>query len=798
MNNNILNEIKRVREVMGITTQNVISEQVSPKVLTAFLKSLGYRFSSNTLSFSKVSKSLMDNQGIANVFKDDNNLWKKYAKDFDDVVSNDSFVENLTSFGDNPRVQKIITELLMTNRDTREVILKYLLPKDGMSPEIYLSSIKRKNTIETLNKMGVIITEKDLVKVLDDIYYPGGRGKWTDGITTELNPIAKAVKDVGNLPKNLFFKGSLKSVDSSKGEVLTKFIKKYAYTPEDVADVLVSLAGMGRREANKVRLALERGDIVEDVDFLKKLWINLSLRTDQTVREEFIKSIIDNKYFKNLIQTGGLDGKLMDKEEIIKLLGVNDEVADILSRNINKKGASPTSKVGQVLNDKVFPPFKWIVNAPGSLRRWAMTGKMHWSMRIFRIWVVYLIMPTFFLESLVSKSVWGRAMLDWFRGELPTGKLVNCLKPDARMQDACDSPSYISLFLKNDPACNNQMLDKACKGVASNVYYEAAKKIAIELGTYREVVEEITEKDIDAVKKIIDKENGKDKDGVELLNDKNYLPGTKTDPGWYDGPSTSGLESFWGTVFWSTHNTNEATIKNILNKRGSTFGIAKIATEYFKNAKRDLWSDMDLMSVQGYFGAGYYNKIIKHVKPGLDDSKEVLLDIKKSFYTWGDGNVAIDNFVGISSQLKWKFPERLYGATGSESWKPCYKGIMPINLQVFFESCADGSCNRDGIPITKESDMGKISAQDYNAICRKRLGLGSDLYNIPMKGEGEEMKYSYNGSTTYACKGQSRPAEWDQELKEVEAEFKDFKDYVGNLKEGNRKKIIGLERILKS
>ena len=220
MNKDILNEIIRVREVMGLKSQNIISEQTSPRLIVMFLKSLA--------KGSTKLASIVNNKGVVKLF-DDDTLWKKYADDFDGVTNNDEFLDALTTFSDYPVVKEVVKDLLMTNSETREVILKYLLPKDGVSPDIYVSGIKRKNSIDALNKLGISIDETDLVKVIDDVYYPGGRGNF-DMLTKELNPIVKAIKNASKLPKNIFFKGGLKGMNTDKGEVLTNFIKKYAKT----------------------------------------------------------------------------------------------------------------------------------------------------------------------------------------------------------------------------------------------------------------------------------------------------------------------------------------------------------------------------------------------------------------------------------------------------------------------------------------------------------------------------------------------------------------------------------------
>lgn len=764
MNKDILNEISRVREVMGLRTQNIISEQTSPRLLVKFLQSLAKRGGAKFAT-------ILDNRGVVKLF-DDADLWKKYADDFDGVTNNDEFLDALTTFGDSPVVKEIVTDLLMTNRDTREVILKYLLPKDGVSPEIYISGLKRKNAIEALNKIGIIIDEEDFVKVLDDVFYPRGRG-FGDAFANELNPIKTAIKNSNKLPKNIFFKGGLKGMNTDKGEVLTNFIKKYAKTPEEVADVMVDVFGMTRREANKIRLVLDGGGVIDDLDLVKRLFNSLATHPNQSIKEEFVKEIIGNKNILNKIQTGGKDG-LMTKEEMITLFGGDssfDDIVDILADNVTKKTTSATTRVGKFLKGTGNITWKTI-KAPVTFFKWAFASGINFPTRIYRLFVYFTVMPTFFATDILESSDWGRALLDMFRGDLPEGTLIDCLRPDAELQGACNSKSYISVFLTNNPVCDNQALE-GCSGESSDLYYESAKNIAIELGTYREIAEDVEiPADIDT-----DRED--------------WETGTNQ-TGWFTGDIPS-IEKFWGTWFWSNRKTDEGRIKKILNKRGSLFGIAKIATEYYENTTRNLWDDMVLMETQGRVASGYYRKLLGW--SDLDITRDVLLDIQKEFYTWGDGNVAVANLSGVKSKLKWEFPKRLYGRnTGSSIWKPCYGGTLPVNLQVRLEACDDGSCNSDGIAITKESDLGKLAAEDFNDMWRQWMDKDWDLYNLPMKDTPEGPKYSPKGSISYACAGKSRPTEWDEELDSVEKGMEDLKNRLQNLQE----EIIGLEKVLKS
>ena len=764
MNKDILNEIIRVREVMGLKSQNIISEQTSPKLLRNFLQALANR--------STKLATILNNRGVVELF-DDADLWRKYADEFQNVTNNDEFLEALVAFGDDINVKSIVTDLLMTNIETREVILKYLLPKDGVSPDIYISGIKRKNSIDALNKLGITIDETDLVKVMDDVYYPGGRGNF-DLLTKELNPITTAIKNASKLPKNIFFKSTLKGMNNDKGEVLTNFIKKYADTPKEVADVLVDTFGMTRREANKIRLVLDRGDILEDTELVKRLFNSLATHPNQSVKEEFIKEIIGNKNLLNKIQTGGKDG-LMTKEEMLTLFGGDssfDDVVDILADNITKKTVSAVTKTGKFLKSGGNIGWK-ILKSPATFMKWAFAAKVNFPTRIYRLFVWFTVMPTFFATDLLEGTTWGRAMLDWFRGDLPKGTLIDCLRPDSELQGACNSKSYISVFLTNNPVCDNQALE-GCSGESSDLYYEAAKNIAIELGTYREATEEVEiPADIDTDRE--DWENGTNQTG------------------WYTG-DISGIENWWGTFMWSNRKTDEGRIKKILNKRGSLFGIAKIATEYYENTTRNLWDDMVLMEIQGRVSSGYYKKILGWSE--LDVTRDVLLDIQKEFYTWGDGNVAVANLSGVKSKLKWEFPKSLYGRnTGSSIWKPCFGGTLPVNLQVRLEACGDGSCNSDGIAITKESDLGKLSAEDFNDMWRKWMDNDWDLYNLPMKDTPEGAKYSPKGSITYACAGKSRPTDWDEELDSIEKGMEALKT---KLTTEIKEEIIGLERVLKS
>lgn len=763
MNKDILNEISRVREVMGLKIQNIISEQTSPRLLVKFLQSLAKRG-------TKLA-TIIDNKGMVKLF-DDDNLWKKYADEFDGVNSNDDFLDALTRYGDERVVQEIVTDLLMTNRETRDVILKYLLPKSGMSPEIYISGVKRKNAIEALNKIGIVIDEDDFLKVIDDIFYPDGRGL-TASLTKELNPVRIAVKNANKLPKNIFFKGGLKGMNTDKGEVLTNFIKRKAKTPEEVADVLIDVFGMGRREANKIRLVLDGGGYLDDIDLVKRLFNSLATHPNQSIKEEFIKEIIGNKNILNKIQTGGKDG-LMTKKEMLTLFGGDssfDDIVDILADNITARGTSAVTKTGKFLKGTGNIIWKTL-KAPATFSKWAFAGKVNLPTRLYRLFVWFTVMPTFFMGDVLESFSWGRAILDMFRGDLPEGTLIDCLRPDAELQGACNSKSYISVFLTNNPECDNQALE-GCSGEASDLYFEAAKNIAIELGTYREISEDVEiPTEIDTERE--DWENG------------------STETGWYTGDINS-IEKWWGTFMWSNRKTDEGRIKKILNKRGSLFGIAKIATEYYENTTRNLWDDMVLMEIQGRVASGYYRKLLGWSE--LDITRDFLLDIQKEFYTWGDGNVAVANLSGVKSKLKWEFPKRLYGRnTGSSIWKPCYGGTLPVNLQVRLEACDDGSCNSDGIAITKESDLGKLAAEDFNDMWRQWMDKDWDLYNLPMKDTPEGPKYSPKGSISYACAGKSRPTEWDEELDAVEKGMEDLKNRLQNLQE----EIIGLEKVLKS
>jgi hypothetical protein len=764
MNKDILNEIIRVREVMGLKSQNIISEQTSPRLIVMFLKSLAKR--------STKLASIVNNKGVVKLF-DDDILWKKYADGFDGVTNNDEFLDALTTFSDYPVVKEVVKDLLMTNSETREVILKYLLPKDGVSPDIYVSGIKRKNSIDALNKLGISIDETDLVKVIDDVYYPGGRGNF-DMLTKELNPIAKAIKNASKLPKNIFFKGGLKGMNTDKGEVLTNFIKKYAKTPEEVADVMVDAFGMTRREANKIRLVLDGGEVIDDLDLVKRLFNSLATHPNQSIKEEFVKEIIGNKNILNKIQTGGKDG-LMTKEEMLALFGGDssfDDIVDILADNITKKTVSAVTKTGKFLKGSGNIGWKTL-KAPITFFKWAFASGINFPTRIYRLFVYFTVMPTFFATDILEGYDWGRAILDIFRGNQPKGTLIDCLRPDSELQGACNSKSYISVFLTNNPECDNQALE-GCSGESSELYFEAAKNIAIELGTYREIAEDVEiPADIDT-----DRED--------------WETGTNQ-TGWFTGDIPS-IEKWWGTWFWSNRKTDEGRIKKILNKRGSLFGIAKIATEYYENTTRNLWDDMVLMETQGRVASGYYKKLLGW--SDLDITRDVLLDIQKEFYTWGDGNVAVANLSGVKSKLKWEFPKSLYGRnTGSSIWKPCFGGTLPVNLQVRLEACGDGSCNSDGIAITKESDLGKLSAEDFNDMWRKWMDNDWDLYNLPMKDTPEGAKYSPKGSITYACAGKSRPTDWDEELDSIEKGMEALKT---KLTTEIKEEIIGLERVLKS
>ena len=764
MNKDILNEIIRVREVMGLKSQNIISEQTSPRLIVMFLKSLA--------KGSTKLASIVNNKGVVKLF-DDDTLWKKYADDFDGVTNNDEFLDALTTFSDYPVVKEVVKDLLMTNSETREVILKYLLPKDGVSPDIYVSALKRKNSIDALNKLGISIDETDLVKVIDDVYYPGGRGNF-DMLTKELNPIVKAIKNASKLPKNIFFKGGLKGMNTDKGEVLTNFIKKYAKTPEEVADVMVDAFGMTRREANKIRLVLDGGGVIDDLDLVKTLFNSLATHPNQSIKEEFVKEIIGNKNILNKIQTGGKDG-LMTKEEMLALFGGDssfDDIVDILADNITKKTVSAVTKTGKFLKGSGNIGWKTL-KAPAIFTKWAFAGKVNFFERFRRLFIWFTVMPTFFATDLLDGTLWGRAILDIFRGDQPKGTLIDCLRPDSELQGACNSKSYISVFLTNNPECDNQALE-GCSGESSELYFEAAKNIAIELGTYREIAEDVEiPADIDT-----DRED--------------WETGTNQ-TGWFTGDIPS-IEKWWGTWFWSNRKTDEGRIKKILNKRGSLFGIAKIATEYYENTTRNLWDDMVLMETQGRVASGYYKKLLGW--SDLDITRDVLLDIQKEFYTWGDGNVAVANLSGVSGKLQWEFPKNLYGRnTGSSIWKPCFGGTLPVNLQVRLEACGDGSCTTDGIAITKESDLGKLSAEDFNYMWRKWMDKDWDLYNLPMKDTPEGAKYSPKGSITYACAGKSRPTDWDEELDSIEKGMKALKT---RLTTEIKEEIIGLERVLKS
>jgi len=800
MNNKLLvEELKRVNEIMGVKTpHNLLLEAWQGALERVLIKMMRYL------------PRIMENAAFIKLFEDPK-LYKKYRDLFDGVTDNEGLLvaieRNYGTYG----ADEAIKRLLMSNRGTREVLLDIILSgtgKQGLAKYTNLNMLKL--MLSKINKMGIPMTQKDFLKITDDYFYKN-TNKLLQGFT-EKNIVRIAVHNGTKLPKQMFHITKMGSEMSSKGEVLSKLFKEYASTPAEVHAWLKTIDGMTSKTANKIKLHLERGIPIDDPKLINEVWEGVMKHNSQEVKDRFIFEITRNKSMVKEILKGGTDGKLMTKSELATYLGVK-ETDEIVTRIMKEVTSAP-------LLVRAIPAMKniWkVITLPAQFQKWVFYTPFKSTRPLVsklltltgRVIIWYFVMPTGVLFSAMKKWPFLAGIVAMIEGDLDEnlGSFEKVLKPDGELQRLVSLPSSTATFLDNTgigQGCKDD--PKLCTGEASQVYYQAAKDIAEELGTYRTMSSLVDKEgelicpegevfyDCSLYDKTIDiftdAECGT---CVELDTTRDDWETGVQETGWYTGDVT-GLEGFTGTWFWMTHETDELRIKKILNERGSMFGIAKIATVYYQETARYLWDDMKLMETQGAIGSDYYNKFSVFIN---DVSRDSLLDITKpSFYTYWDGNIPATGAV-VDSKLTWSFPKQLDTSEG-EIWKPCWGGRLPISLQSQLEACDDGGCNSEGIAINKESDLSKLLASDWNSIGRNMLNLTYDLYNRPLVTDSKTKvdSYSPKGSIAYACEGRDRPGEWDADMENALNQWQTIaaKYSTTVVKE----QIIGLARVLKN
>ena len=791
MNNKLLiEEIKRVSEIMGTKVPNNLIVEAWQAALERLI-----------IRMARYVPRVADNAAFVKLF-DNKNLYKKFKDLFGEATNNKELIEAIEKNYDSLAAQTAIKRLLLQNRETREILLDIITNvggKDGLY--VYTNLDMMKLMLKELNEMGLPLTQKDFLKVTDDWFYRNVDNlqwmPWIKGFV-EKNVIRLAIKRGSKLPKEIFYVAKVSSSLSHKGQVLSRLFKEYASTPTEVRNFLKTIDGMKAETANKIKLYLERGIPIDDPKLIADVWENILKHNSQSLQDEFIRQITRTKSMLQKILKGGANGKTMTPAELAKYLGLK-ETDELVMRILGE--------VSDPLFIRLMPggSVVWkVLTAPFRFQRWVfwkpwtdvtiktLAGKL-WAMT-YRFFFWYMIMPTTVLMQAAAEFPFLGGLLRMIEGDMDSelGAFQKVLSPQSDLQMEVNRKSSIAAFLENSPACDDP---QKCSGEVSDVYYEAAKDIAIELGTYRE---------IGVVPEEQECEEGyiwdPDKDKcVKLDTSREDWETGDNETGWYTG-NIKEIEGWVGTWFCMFHKTDEVRIKKILKERGSMFGIAKIATIYYEKTGRNLWDDMELMQIQGHIVSDYYRKWIGWAGEEGDTTRDVILDIELPFYTYWDGNIVIIDVNKMKSKLRWDFPKQLDTIDG-EIWKPCYGGRLPLYFQTYVEACDDGGCNSEGIKITKESDMSKLLAEDFNTLARQVLDIDYDLYNRPLVTDSQTgaETYSPKGKIAYACSGKSRPTDWDSEVDEAKNKLEQLSEkYSKNRTNEARERIIGLARVLKN
>ena len=723
MNNKVLiEEINRVRQVMGIPPKRnaqIISEVATPAIVR-FIKMLTRR---------KGIKGLIVPGGpIEKLFTDNMDFYWRVKNKFPDELVNvekiDDLLEHILANPKSAGTKKILREAFMSNPQTRDLIVK--------SADNMLGGMNNIDNIVTLERFlrnlddaGIPLTKDDLIKVADDVF------------KVKVNPIRITIKNAGKIPNTLFGKSRKKlfgiksqtSTGIEKGKVIVEIMKDQGVKTSKDAQEFVLKVGMNEADAAKIRVAIEAGKTVDN-KLADEIFELVAKSGDNELNLAFIDSVRNNKFLVNKIQRGG---DTMTPKEVRILLSLSDDavpthvIQDIIDTIGPKKVINPFKR--GTLPYKLDPSQGWY----GTYFRRKMLG---WASgnKYESLYHLYNFMLTIsVLGHLVPFGmIFGKAKDDdfflwrWIFGTEGGGTFdcennIECiLKPTEDNMAKVTKDQYEKLYLEED----------------LTVYYDAAQYIGEELGTFTE------------------------------------------SGGWFKSAT---LDSF-SPPTWSV---DEDEIADKLNERPSLFGMLRIATEYYQQTSRHLWDDAKLMKwKEGSYGEFISKKFEKFKFTGID-TKDVGREILRSLMgkpqrTIKDSaEIPRDRDFRDDYNALFKFPKHLFLTDDDgyikERWKPCYKGVMPLEFVQAVSSV-----------LATEEDFNKLEPHDFNQYysnyAPEKYKTKLNAYMKPTKTVDGVTVYDIKGTTDCGEPEELQGLQYDELKKKAEDTMDNF---INGIESGN-------------
>ena len=738
----LIEEIKRVREVMGLPSKElpnnfgIILEQPNALVrLTQFLLKKGV-----------VGKFIIRGGPLEQLFtKNEDFFWKmknKYSDELEHVKDVDGLINHVV---DNPNAlptQRIMRDMFMDNPETRALLA-------GAADNMVGGISKLDNMVDiemfvkSMDDLGIPITVDDLAKVADDIFPVSMMGKVS-------NPIRVAIKNSGKIPKNLFGKrrkkglfGTRTNTSIEKGNVVLDVMRDQGVKTSDDAQEFLLKIGMNEADAAKVKVAIEQGTTVSS-SIGDDIFVKLGQSTDTNIQLSMVDMVSSNTYLKSKIQTGGASGGKMTKDEIVSFLGWSGkDIPDGLLLDISETiGTKKIRNPFRVENRKVLP---MSLSNEGwytfYLRRRIIATMSLGYKKVYGLLTLAYAMFWFY-HIVPFGGIFGYAQegdpkwIKWLFGTEGGGTFdcennIECiLKPTSENMAKVKRLEYVGMYLVN----NNNVVDP--------LYKKAAEDIGKELGTY--------------------------KDGK-----------------WFTEASLENFEP--------PYSVSETGILNILNERKSLFGILRIATDYYDITSRQLWDDCDLMK----FSPGTYAEFLskKWQKfdwiPWLPNVRDVGKEILKSLMSKPQRTIMDSDEVSYDKDPRdrynelFKFPKTLFLTDNNdevlERWKCCYKGPMPIEFVNFMTSAEQ---------ISTKQAFQNISPEDFNSLYKKyaaqKYQTRSNAYMRPTIEKDvdgvKEKVYSFKGTTECGTPQPLKGMTYDEMKSGLE---EDVNDFLNLLKNGN-------------
>ena len=720
MNNKLLiEEINRVREVMGISpnrSMQIVSE-AGTAPLVRFIKMLAKR--------RGIKGLIIPGGPIEKLFTDNMDFFWKVKNKFPDELVNvekiDDLLEHVLANPKSAGTKQILREAFMSNPQTRELISKSadnLLGSPGLGKIDNIVTLER--FLRNLDEAGIPLTNDDLIKVADDIF------KKIE------NPIRITIKNAGTISKHLFGKPRKKwmfgktqsSTGIEKGKVIVEVMKDQGVKTSEDAQQFMLRAGMNEADAAKIKVAIEAGQTVDN-KLANEIFEKLAKTGDNELNLAFIDSIRNNKFLVNKIQRAG---DTMTPKEVRTLLGLSDEavpehiIQDIIDTIGPKKVYNPFKR--GTLPYKLNPEAGWYgTYIRRKMLGWASGNKYeslyHLYNFILTISLVGHIVPFGMIFGKADSDSW--FLWRWIFGTEGGGTFdcennIECvLKPTEDNMAKATKDQYEKLYLEED----------------LTVYYDAAQYIGKELGTYTE------------------------------------------SGGWY---TSATLEDFdppnWGV--------DETDIADKLNERPSLFGIMRVATEYYQKTSRHIWDDAELMkwSEDSYvsFLADKFKKFNFIPYVDVDDvGREILRTLmSKPQRTIKDsGEIPRDRDFRDDYNALFKFPKYLFVTDNegyiTERWKPCYKGVMPLEFVQAVSS-----------ELVTEGDFQKLEPEQFNQYysnyAPEKYKTKLNAYMKPTKTENNVTVYSIKGTTDCGDPEELQGLQYEELKKKAEDTMDNFID----------------------